>query len=344
MRRHGNLWKKVTDEENIRLAYALAKRCKTRFRAVLAFEKDRDANLAAIRRSLLEKSFHTGAYHEKFVYEPKKRTIYVLPFAPDRIVQHALIRIVGPLWTKLFIRDSYACIDGRGIHSGSRRTMEFVRRNQYCLKCDVQGFYMSVNHSILMDIIQRKIKCKDTLWLINDIVYSFPGGKNVPIGNLTSQWFGNLYLNELDQFVKSKLKIRDYLRYCDDFCLFHDDKKVLNEAAASIVDFLSVRLKLTLSKCDLFPVSRGVDYLGYRHFRDYILLRKSTAKRVKRRLARLPGQLEQRKLTPETFRSKIASAWGWMRWANCHNLAIHTRLSELMEHARNVTRRENTTA
>lgn len=144
--------------------------------------------------------------------------------------------------------------------------MEYVRRNAFCLKCDVSKFYPSVDHAVLLDIIRRKIKCPDTLWLIEDIVNSFPGGKNVPIGNFTSQWMGNLYLNELDHYVKGTLKIRDYVRYCDDFLLFHNDKAVLRDAAKLVEEFVGERLKMRLSKCDLFPVSRGVDFFGVSAF------------------------------------------------------------------------------
>jgi retron-type reverse transcriptase len=330
MRRHGNLYPQICKFGNIVAAYHIARRGKRHMPAVAEFDRAAESNLRAIQNSLLEKTFRTSSYSTRTIYEPKERNIFILHFAPDRIVQHALMRVIAPIWEKLFIPDSYACIAGRGVHAGSRRTMEFVRRNAYCLKCDVRSFYMTVDHDILMNTVRRKIKCPDTLWLIEDIVRSFPGGKNVPIGNLTSQWFGNLYLNDLDRYVKDTLKIHDYLRYCDDFCLFHNDKAVLNEAARAVTEFCRDRLKLVLSKCDLFPVTRGVDFLGYRHFREYILLRKSTAKRVKRRLASLPGQLEGGFISPETFRAKVASAWGWMRWANTRNLALHTRIHDLM--------------
>lgn len=344
MRRHGNLWGKITDADNIRLAYAQARRHKPRLRGVLHFERNREENLAAIRRSLLEKTFHTSTYHEKIVHEPKKRTIYVLPFSPDRIVQHALMNPLIPIWEKLFIRDSYACIDGRGVHAGSARTMEFVRHNAYCLKCDISKFYPSVDHEVLMRIIRQKVKCKDTLWLIEDIVYSYPGGKNVPIGNFTSQWMGNLYLNELDQYAKHVLKIKDYIRYCDDFLFFHNDKALLRDVARKVEDFAGGVLKLRLSKSDLFPTSRGVDFLGYRHFNGYILLRKSTAKRVSRRLKRLPGLYWAGKVTAEHCRSVLASAQGWVRWANTHNFQRKIQLSELMEWANDECTRQTDAA
>lgn len=331
MKRHGNLWEKITSEENITLAYLKAKKHKSQFRAVKKFELNEENNLKRIRASLINKTFTTAKYFEKQIYEPKKRIIYVLPFTPDRIVQHALMNILIPIMEGLFIDDSYACREGKGLHKGSLRTMEYVRRNRYCLKCDIAKFYPSVNHEILLKIIKRKIKCKNTLWLIEDIINSFPGEFNVPIGNFTSQWFGNLYMNELDKFVKEELKIKDYLRYCDDFCLFHKDKKVLNEARAKIKEFIETKLKLRFSKCDLFQTAQGVDFLGYRHFRKYILLRKSTTKRVKKRLSKLPKQLEENKITKEQYRSSIASTIGWIKWANTHNLGLALNIRQLQE-------------
>jgi retron-type reverse transcriptase len=334
MRRHGALWPKITSEENIKAAFHKASLGKKNMRAVKKFSLNEKWNLELTRMGLVNKTFHTSRYTEKTICEPKKRTIYVLPFAPDRIVQHALMNVIAPIWEGLFIADSYACRPGKGIHAGSRRTMEFVRRNKYCLKCDISKFYPSVNQEILLGIIRQKIKDPDALWLIGDIVHSFPGGKNVPIGNYTSQWFGNLYLNELDRFAKETLHVRDYIRYCDDFCLFHDDKKFLNECAARIEEFIRERLALKFSKCDLFPVTRGVDFLGYRHFDNYILLRKSTAKRVKKRLAKLPELYRKGKITAEQYQSSAGSTWGWLKHANTHNLTLAVRLRELTAEAK----------
>lgn len=334
MKRHGNLWHKIIDKDNFELAYRNAVRGKSSKRNVIRFKENEEANLEAVRQMLINKTFRTSRYCEKTVYEPKKRTIYVLPFAPDRIVQHALMNVLIPIWDKMFIETSYACRSGRGVHEGSRKTMEFVRRNAYCLKCDISKFYPSIDQDVLMSIIRKKIKCKDTLWLIEEIVRSFPGGKNVPIGNFTSQWFGNLYMNELDHYIKSELKIRDYIRYCDDFCLFHNDKAVLREASKKVKAFIEDRLLLRFSKCELFPVSQGVDFLGYRHFKKYILLRKSTAKRVRKRLKRLPDQRERGKITDEQFMSSVGSTYGWMRWANSHNLSMKLKLDDMMKEAR----------
>jgi retron-type reverse transcriptase len=331
MKRHGNLFDKITSSENLRLAYEKARRGKSRMHNVQRFERDVDGNLERIRQSLVDQTFTTSGYQVKKIIVPKERDIYVLPFAPDRIVQHAIMNILEPLWDALFIADSYACRVGKGIHAGSLRTMQFVRQYRYVLKCDIAKFYPSIDHDVLYGIVQRKIKCPDTLRLLRDIIYSAPGGKNAPIGNYTSQWFCNIYLNELDQLVKHHYKVKGYLRYCDDFCLFSDDKKYLRQLAAELKVFLADRLKLTFSKCELFPVSQGVDFLGYRHFRNYILVRKSTAARVKRRLANLPRLLAAGEITEEQYRSSIASTRGWLKWANTHNLSVALELDRLTE-------------
>lgn len=329
-----NVWHKIVDDANIEWAYRKAKKGKSKYNAVRYIEAHKEECLKQVKQLLVEGKFTTGEYKLKIIKEPKEREIFVLPFFPDRIVQHAIINVLEPIFVKLFIKDSYACIDGRGIHKGSLRIMEFVRKNKYCLKMDIRKFYPSINHNILMRILERKIGDKKLLCLLEDIVRSIPGETNVPIGNLTSQWFGNLYMNELDTFIKHKLKIKCYLRYCDDFALFSNDKKQLNEAKHQIIKFLNEELKLTLSKCDLFQTSQGVDFLGYRHFRKYILIRKSTVKRVKKRLVKVKKAYLEGRMPHDKFRSVVASTDGWFKWANSHNLSLSLQLNELKEMAK----------
>jgi retron-type reverse transcriptase len=322
MKRHGNLFEQITDLDNIYLAYQRARKGKSWQNTISRFDDDLDENIFNIRDSLIEKTFSTAPYIEKMIFEPKQRIIYTLPFNPDRVVQHALMNVLEPIWDGLFICDSYSCRIGKGIHAASRRTMEFIRvagPGAYGLKMDIRKFYPSIDHGILFEIVQRKIKCPDTLRLLEDIIYSIPGGKNVPIGNYTSQWLGNLYMNELDQILKHEHKIRHYIRYCDDFILLHQDKKFLHQVAEEIESFLAEKLLLKLSKNDIFPIRRGIDFLGYRHFPDHILVRKSTAKRIKHRMRELPGKLARGEITPDQYRSSIASTEGWLQWANSHN-------------------------
>lgn len=304
MKRHNNLFDKIVDKDNLLLAYKKAKKHKSWQQKVIRVEKDLDNLIEELRLSLINGTYKTAEYRTKKIYEPKERTIYVLPFYPDRIVHHAIMNILEPIWDNLFISDSYACRNGKGQHKGSQKCMEFVRKNKYCLKCDISKFYPSINHEILKLII----------------------------GNYLSQWFGNLYLNELDMFMKHDNKIKCYIRYCDDFLLFSNDKALLKEMAIKIKDYVENILKLRLSKCNLFPTSQGIDFLGYRHFSSgYILVRKTTAKRMKKRIRRLKWELAKKKITNDRALSVIGSISGWLKWANTYNFQIFLQLNELKE-------------
>jgi len=324
MKRHGNLFKSIAEPTNIYRAYTKARKGKRWQDTVKRFEHNLDHDIEVIHNALTDKTFTTSPYTQKTIYEPKERIIYKLPFNPDRIVQHSLMNILEPIWDALMIHDSYACRTGKGIHAGSRRTMEFIRqvgKHGYCLKMDVRRFYPSINHDLMHDIVKQKMKCKNTLWLLHDIIYSFGGGYNIPIGNYTSQWLGNLYMNELDQFLKHEYHVKNYIRYCDDIIILHKNKTYLREIADISTEFLSNNLDMTFGKCDIFPISQGIDFLGYRHFPEKILLRKSTTKRVKRRLQLLPFLFERKEITREQFCSSIASTMGWLKHANAYNLS-----------------------
>lgn len=218
----------------------------------------------------------------------------------------------------------------KGQHKGSIKCMEYVRKNRFCLKCDISKFYPSINHEILKRIIRKKIKCKRTIKLLDEIIDSIDSPTNVPIGNYLSQWFGNLYLNELDMFLKHNCKIKYYLRYCDDFLLFSNDKQFLKDMSVKIEEFVTTKLKLKLSKCNILSTSQGVDFLGYRHFSaGYILVRKSTAKRMKKNIKALKYKLVVKKISKESALSTVASVEGWLKWANAYNLKKSLQLEDL---------------
>ncbi|MBO4693061.1 MAG: RNA-directed DNA polymerase [Clostridia bacterium] len=319
----GNLFESIVEKDNFKVAQQLSRQGKSRRKEIRIFESNLDENLEEIRQLVINKKFHTAKYRSKKIYEPKERIIYILPYAPDRIVQHAIMNILVPYMEKMFITDSFACITGRGQTRASLRTMEAVRRNKYCLKCDIHHFYPSINQNILSEMYHRKFRDKDFLYLMDDIIFSFPGGYNCPIGNYTSQWNGNFYLTPLDNFCKHELRIRDYIRYCDDFLLFSDDKAYLHDCRKRIEDFIG-KYELTYSKADVFSIKQGIDFCGYRHFDNYILLRKSTAKKEIKRLKELPGEFESGLITKDEMRSTIDSIMGWQKHANTHNLQIAT--------------------
>lgn len=319
----GKLFESIVEKDNFIVAQKLSRQGKSNRKEIKIFEANLDKNLEEVRQLVIDKKFHTAKYRSKKIFEPKERIIYILPYAPDRIVQHAIMNILVPYMEKMFITDSYACITGRGQTRASLRTMQAVRRNKYCLKCDIHHFYPSINQNILSQMYHKKFRDKDFLYLMDDIIFSFPGGYNCPIGNYTSQWNGNFYLTPLDEFCKHELKIKDYIRYCDDFLLFGDDKSYLHECRKRIEDFIG-KYELTYSKADVFSVKQGIDFCGYRHFDNYILLRKSTAKKEIKRLKELPGEFENGLITKDKMRSTIDSMIGWQKHANTHNLQIAT--------------------
>ncbi|MGL5957802.1 MAG: RNA-directed DNA polymerase, partial [Phocaeicola sp.] len=202
MKTYGNIWEKLITIENFYLAQRKSRLGKSTRKEIVEFEKNLGINLDNIRQQVIDGSFHTSEYESRTLFEPKERKIYILPYAPDRIVQHALMRAIVPIFEKIFINDSYACIEGKGQMRASQRTMKAVRRNTFCLKCDIRKFYPSINQNILSGMYHRTFREKKLLALIDDIVFSFPGGYNCPIGNYTSQWSGNFYLNPLDYFCK----------------------------------------------------------------------------------------------------------------------------------------------
>lgn len=329
MKTYSGLWQNIITKDNFALAQKKSRREKATRYDVQNFENHLERNLEQVRQLVISKQFHTAEYKSRKIYEPKERIIYVLPYAPDRIVQHAIMNVLVPYLEKLFIADSYACIEGRGQTRASLRTMEAIRRNKYCLKCDIHHFYPSINQNILSGMYHKKFSDKDFLELMDDIVFSFPGGYNCPIGNYTSQWSGNFYLTPLDHFCKHELKIRDYIRYCDDFLLFGNDKAYLHDCRRRIEDFIGKNLELTYSKADVFNVKQGVDFCGYRHFDNYILVRKSTAKRQIKKLKELPGMYERGEITREQMRSTIDSIGGWLKHANTYNLKKSMQINEI---------------
>lgn len=333
LKRIGNLWDKIISYDNLYLAYKKAREGRGHLESVKRFEQNIEGNLKQLQQSLINKTFSTSRYNTRIIYEPKKRVIYILPFFPDRILQHALMNIIAPIFHARFIKDTYACIPERGLHAGLVRANSYTQKNDYCLKMDVKKFYPSIHHETLYKIIERKIKDENVLWLINDIIHSFEGDRNCPIGNLTSQWFGNIYLTQLDYFIKQKLRAKYYIRYCDDFLIFSNDKMWLNQCKEEITQFLDNVLKLKMSKCDLFPVSRGVDFLGYRYFKGYVLLRKRTARGIIRRLRKLYSEYDKGRIKPDKMLSHLSSVDGYISWANSYNfrqkIDLNNRISEV---------------
>lgn len=306
MKRHGNLWSQVTDFENLLRAARQAQRGK-RFRTnVLDFNYHLEQNLARLQQELQSQTYQPGTYRSFRIFEPKPRLISAAPYR-DRVVHHALCNIVVPIFERTFVIDSYANRLGFGTHRALHRFTEFTRSNQYILQCDIRKYFPSIDHEILKSILRRKVKCVDTLWLIDTIIDHsneqelvleyFPGDTlltpyerrhGLPIGNLTSQFFANCYLNGFDHFVKERLNVNCYLRYVDDFVLFSNDRQFLVSAREEIESYLSLlRLKVHSVKSQLFETRIGAAFVGFRVLPDRIRVRNDNIRRSRQRIRAL---------------------------------------------------------
>ncbi|MBC8875902.1 MAG: group II intron reverse transcriptase domain-containing protein [Planctomycetes bacterium] len=258
----------------------------------------------------------------------------------DRVVHHAVTRILEPIFERSFISDSYACRKGRGTHAAVRRAQHYARRFRYVLKADIRKFFPSLDHQILKDLVARKIKDPDVLWLVaqiidgsnpqDPIVMWFPGDdlftpaerqRGIPIGNQTSQFFANVYLDPLDHYVKDRLRVPGYIRYVDDFLIFSNDKQHLAETKRDVAAFLvDLRLRLHPKKSTMFPVSQGIRFLGYRVFATHRLLVKDNIRRLRRRVRRMQEQYERREIGPKDVRQRLMSWAGHARQADTYVL------------------------
>jgi len=323
MKRHGNLFKDIVDPENIHLAHKNASKGKSDYRGVQRVNANKEYYLNKLRTLLIEKNFTTSDYYVFKVYEPKEREIFKLPYFPDRIVHHAILNIMKPIWDKIFIYDVYSSIKGKGIHAAIDRLRSFLKNEKdtrYCLQFDISKFYPSVDHEIMMKRLEHKIKDPDLLWLLNDIVNSPEGDKGIPIGNYTSQYFANVYLNKFDHWIKHDIGIDYYIRYADDGVILSESKKKLHGIKNAIEQYLGDNLKLSLNpKTQIYPVDdRGINFLGYRTFRDYTLLRKSSAKKFKRKVKTIKNHWK--KIPAQHIISSIMSFVGWIQHCDGYNL------------------------
>ena len=340
MKRFSDLYDKIVTFDNLLLAYYKARKGKRNNDNVAAFEVNLEYKLFQLQEELKNKSYQPGKYKTFKIYDPKERMISAAPFR-DRVVHHALCNIIEPLFEGTLIYDTYANRKGKGTHAGIRRCQQFLRQYKYVLKADIRKYFPSIDHQILKEIITRKVKCRPTLDLISLIIDNsnpqepvpdyFPGDdlfslnqrrKGLPMGNLTSQFFANLYLSPFDHFVKEKLRIKGYVRYVDDFVLFHDDKKYLHELKRECQRFLAEHLRLMLHprKSEVFPTRNGVSFLGQRIFYTHRRLRRENVQRFYRRLNCRIEQYHAGTLSPEKLECQLNSWLGHARQADTWRL------------------------
>jgi len=338
-----SLYDQIYDFGNLHQAYIHARKGKRYRIEVMKFTNRLEENLLNIQNELIQKTYTVGRYREFFVNEPKKRLIMALPFK-DRVVQWAIYQVLNPYFEKGFIQDSYACRVDKGTHRAVNRLQYWLRymhrRHErfYALKLDISKYFYRVDHNVLMGILRRRIGDEDLLWLLDVIVrcehtkFGIPlgdhqfdadriGGVGMPIGNLTSQMFANLYLNELDQYAKQTLHVKHYLRYMDDVVVLHQDKKYLWALMAQINEFVMDRLHLQLNnKTMVRKASQGIEFVGFRVWPTHKKLRKKSALKMKRRLGYLQRAYARGDVELQEVNNSLQSYLGIMMHCDSHNL------------------------
>ncbi len=339
MKRFSNLWQQLISFENLLNAFHKAALGKGYQPCVLQFTQNLEHNLLTLQESLRSQTYSPGPYLTFFVYEPKKRMISAAPFA-DRIVHHCLMNTIAPVFEATFIQQSYANQVGKGTHRAIRAVQNAMRLHRYVLHCDIRKYFASIDHQILKSIIRRKIKDPHVLRLIDLIIDHsnpqewvldyFPGDdlftpierrKGLPIGNLTSQYFANIYLNDFDHFVKEKLKCRFYARYVDDLVVVDSDKEHLCNVRKRMEMYLETfRLKMHPHKRHIRPTSCGLKFLGQVIYPDRRLLPKSNVRRFVRRMKKFQQQYAGHEISLAEINQSLQSWLGHAKQANTYAL------------------------
>lgn len=320
-------YEKIYDFENLYRAYKMAARCKRAKEEVVAFELDLAKNLWALHDELEDGSYNASNYHRFMIYDPKKREIQALAFR-GRVVQHSLCdNVLKPYFEKRLIYDCAACREGKGTHFAMKRLNGFLRSfyrehgtGGYFLKCDVRKYFDSIDHDALKYLL-RRFPDRDVLAFLHRIIDSFneDTGKGLPMGNQSSQWFALYYLDGIDRIIKEKYRIKYYTRYMDDLVLIHEDKEYLNACLAELRETAKQRLKLEFNdKTQIFPLSEGVDYLGWRFYltetgKVIRRLRTSNKRRFKRRLKAFRQKYQKGEMELEAIRQSLASYNGHLQ-------------------------------
>lgn len=302
MKTYNNIYEKIIDKYNIRLAHMNARKDKTFYKEVQMVDSDMDFYITEIHNMLKdwtykieESDYRTSKINDKW----KERELWKLAYYPHRIVQWAIMIQLEPIFLEVFCNHTCASLKNRWIHYAYNLTKKYLENEEetkYCLKIDIKKFYPSIDHNILKQLLRRKIKCKDTLKILDTIIDSYPGEKWVPIGSYLSQYLANYYLAYFDHYIKEELKCKYVVRYMDDVIILSNSKEFLHNILAKIQEYLW-KIKLEVKhNYQIFPVDkRGIDFVGYRFFRKFILLRRSTTKRLKEKLVEIKKKKADKK-------------------------------------------------
>lgn len=321
------MYSKIYSMDNLKLAHKNARKDKTYYREVKMVDADEEYYLSKIQEMLKNKTYEVSDYVISVINDKgKSRELCKLPYYPDRIIQWAIMLQIEFVFMKVFTDFTCASIRNRGIHRASKllnRHLKDEIGTMYCLKVDINKFYPNVKHEILKRLLRKKFKDKDLLELLDKIIDSTSSGKGVPIGSYLSQFLANFYLAYFDHWLKEEIKLQYVIRYMDDIVILHHSKAFLHWLKRRMDDYLWEELQLTIKdNWQVFPTAiRGIDYVGYRHFYKFKLLRKSTCKRFKKQMIVIRTKCDAGgKLTYSEWCS-ANSYKGWLKWCDSYRLS-----------------------
>ena len=342
-KRVGNIYSSIYDIENIKDAHKRARKDKSFYEAVQKTDEDLEARAQTISNMLKNHTYKPGLYKtSRYSDRGKERILYKLPYYPDRIIQWAIMLQIEPYFNRVFEPFTCASLPGRGIHYASNLLTKYLElypnETLYCLKLDIKKFYPSIDRKILKKLLRKLFKDKDLLYELDNIIDSFDKndsyklnlteeeqaiynqpGKGVPVGSYLSQYFANFYLSYFDHWLKEECKCKFVIRYMDDLVILSDSKKYLHNLLCAIKIYLKEELQLIVkNNYRIFPTSQGIDFVGYKHFCGYKLLRKTSQKRFKKIL--LNVKEKGLKLVEKDWCSTISIA-GWLEWGNTYHFS-----------------------
>jgi len=322
MKRINNLYSSVTSFENLMKAAKKALKGTKSKTESLEFYYNLESNLINLQNELESGTYDPGSYKYFKVFEPKVREIAVAPFR-DRVVHHAIVNILEPIYENTFISDSYATRKNKGTHKAVSKAQEMIKKNEWYLKSDIRKYFPSIDHEVLLSILKRKIKDESLLSLLEKIVRNGGAdGKGLPIGNLTSQFFANVYMDKFDHFVKEELSCKYYIRYMDDFVIFENDKEKLKEILVRLSEYLNKNLKLELKENATYTNKRknGLSFLGMRIFPNLIRINSVNLKRSVKKMRIKARLYSAGKIKDEDITQSAQSIMGYLKYYNSHQL------------------------
>ena len=326
-----SLYERIYDTKNLEESYKRTQSGNRKYRKeAIYFAMSKERKLRCLQKELEDRTYRPGSYIEFYVFEPKKRLVHA-PHIRDKIVQFSIHTVLQGIYRSVFIKDSYACLEEKGAHEAAHRIQHYMRLAQwkyeepYIVKIDVRKFFYSINRDILKTIYRKKIpeSEQDFLRILDMIVDSSPEGeRGLPLGNVTSQDFANIYLNEVDQFCKRYLGLKWYVRYMDDICIIVKDRETARDVLAKIRTYVKDHLDLELNeKTHIYPLAQGINTLGFRIHTTHLEVRNSSKAAMKRRIKKIDEKVQSGRLTKKQAQQAVNAWLGHARHSNSYNLA-----------------------